>query len=871
MIRWLLLLLLWSACSCLEASDAQTLHMRRIKELWQMGDFEPMKLQIGEFFVAYPTSPFKDQILVYWGDAEWRGGNFREALRVFEDIQTRQFAEAVFTRRADSLYRLNADLKLQNLLEERIHTLPQDALIGDQPLWVFYYAEALSREGRRNNDEASVRSAISYYQRILNTSTGARAKLGLAGAWASIGQRKQAAQLYLELAEQLPDQKESLLMLAGQLQASYDPNSAIATLSQMQSSASERTAAANCQRIALWFQNGQFEEIIDARTEWERAASKEDLLCFHYYLGRSHYQLGEFEEAIKLLQPLLNTSLGSDRCLLMVLTASSASLKRIDQVRAWVAQYQKRFPHDAGLAKMLLLHARAEWQAGNAERAGTLLEQILASYPHFEEFADALLDRALLAQEQKDWAASRRWFLSLVSRFPDSPHKTRALEHIVRVDLYQIQGESKVDRKLREQLAQDIKNVLEQGNLSPEIRSGYQLQLAKTEYQLDKYTEAVVTLNRLLINQPNDAQAHLLLAYVLLAQSRDPHSFILEAEKALTLQADLPDSVHQHLFQAYLQRNRDKDKDLAAAHLMYLLSKKEADVPNSSRLWLGNYFYDRLRLVGNEYQPETLPMEKERQAAERAIAIIEPALDKSDYEEGFVQLGAFYGWAGQLEKQAAVYEALVLAYHQNAGRSWRLVPRTLLALGNVYEQLSRSDNALACYVQLNSVEPYIQQAARLRIARIKLLMGREKAEPQLQELRLLQTHKTLASEPIHLEAAYDYARLQPKSDSKRLLALLKTAKEEYTSQKDIPSKEYHVQRGSSPRLDRVYQAYMILFDARIAQLEGDLAQRKDPVEAARKYEAAKQLCQTVLSEQFAISKYLCDQAQFLLSTLQGES
>lgn len=867
----IILLYLCFVCIPAYADDAQMLHMRRIKDLWQMEDLEPMKLQAKEFFALYPNSPFKDQILVFAGDAEWRQGNFREALRIFDRIQTRQFSEAVFTRKADSLYRLGEDLQLQHLLEDRIHSISNENLVGDQPIWIYYYAEVLSREGRKQNQQALVHKAIAYYQRILNTPMSPRAKLGLAGAWASIGQRKQASQLYLELAQQWPDQKDSLIMLAGQLQASYDSNAAIATLAQMKNSASARTSAANCQRIALLFQKGQFEEIIDARSALEQGASSEDLLCLHYYLGRSYYHLGEFEQAISLLQPLLGTHLDNDKCLLMILTASSASLKRLDQVRSWVAQYQRKFSADNGLAKILLLQARAEWQGGNAQRAATILEQIATAYPYFEELADVFLDRALLAQEQRDWSTSRRWLLSLVSRFPDSRHKTRAFEYIVRSDLSQMQCEDKFDRQLLEQLSQDLKNALEQGDISQELRSSYQLQLAKTEYQLQKYAEAIAHLNRLLHSQPDNAQAHLLLGYILLAQSGDPHAFICEAEKSLTLQPDLPDSVHQHLFHAYLQRNREKDKDLAAAHLMLLLAKEHADIPNSSRLWMGGYFHDRLRQIGNEFQPEPLPTEKARKAAERAISIVVPALDKSDHEEGFLQLGAFYGWAGFIEKQAAVYEALVMAYHQGSERSWKMVPRTLFALGNAYEQLGRGESALACYNQIITVEPYLQQATKLRIARLKILQGKEKIESLLNELNQLQINKSLNTEPVHLEAAYDYAKYYSRGDLKRLLKLLGAAKEAFTSQKDIPAKEYHALRGTNQRLDHVYQAYLMLFDARIAQTEGDLAKRKDPVEASRKYAIAKELYETLLSEKFAISKYLVDQAQSSLLTLQGNT
>ncbi len=870
MIRWFILLLLCTNYTSLPATDVQTLHVRRIKELWQVNDLEPMKLQAKEFFVLYPNSPFKDQILVYLGDAEWRQGNFREALRTFDRIHTQQFSEAIFTRRADSLYRLGEDLQLQHLLKDRVGAIESTSLSEDQLIWIYYYAEALSREGRRYNDQAAIQKAADCYISLLNTNLSPRAKLGLAGALASLGERKQAATLYLQLAQQMPEQSDSLIMLAGQLQASFDPNAAIATLSQMKNSGSIRTSAANCQRIALWFQKGQYEDIIDARSELERGTRGNDLQCIQYYLGRSYYHLNNYAEAISLLEPLLGSELDNDQCILMIVTASSASLKRLDQVRKWVAYYQKKFPSDAGLAKMRLLLARAERQSGNIDLSRNLLEQIITSHPYFEELPDVLFERAVIAQEQHDWATSRRWLLSLISRFPDNPLKSRSLEYIVRIDLSQIQSNPKMDRALLEQLIQDLKNVLEYANVTPELRVSYQLQLAKTEYQLQKYPEAISQLNRLLTNYPNEAQGHLLLAYVLLAHTKDPHAFIVEAEKALSLQPDLPDSVHQHLHHAYLQRNREKDKDLAAAHLMLLLSKEHNDVPNVSRMWMGGYFYDRLKQIGNEYQPEPLATEKERQAAERAIAVVVPALDKSDHEEGFIQLAAFYGWAGHIDKQAAVYEALVTAYYQSAERSWKMVPRTLFALGNAYDHLNRPENALACYTQINSVEPYLQQATKLRVARLKLLQGKEKTDPLLNELHQLQTQKKLATEPIHLEAAYDYAKHQSKGNPQKLLTLLKTAKEEFTTQKDIPAKEYHMQRSTIPRLDHVYQAYMMLFDARIAQLEGDLAKKKDPAEMQRKYTAAKQLYQTLLTDKFSVSKYLCDQAKSSLLMLQGD-
>ena len=55
----IILLYLCFVCIPAYADDAQMLHIRRIKDLWQMADLEPMKLQAKEFFALYPNSPFK--------------------------------------------------------------------------------------------------------------------------------------------------------------------------------------------------------------------------------------------------------------------------------------------------------------------------------------------------------------------------------------------------------------------------------------------------------------------------------------------------------------------------------------------------------------------------------------------------------------------------------------------------------------------------------------------------------------------------------------------------------------------------------------------------------------------------------------------
>ena len=110
-------------------------------------------------------------------------------------------------------------------------------------------------------------------------------------------------------------------------------------------------------------------------------------------------------------------------------------------------------------------------------------------------------------------------------------------------------------------------------------------------------------------------------------------------------------------------------------------------------------------------------------------------------------------------------------------------------------------------------------------------------------LKDLQIRKSIASEPMHLESAIDYAMIRSslvpsEKYDEQLRFLLLRVKEDFTSRKDLWSKDYHTARLQQPDKDLIYQAYMMLIDAHTASIESKIALKTGAwVEAEAKNEA----------------------------------
>ncbi len=149
-----------------------------------------------------------------------------------------------------------------------------------------------------------------------------------------------------------------------------------------------------------------------------------------------------------------------------------------------------------------------------------------------------------------------------------------------------------------------------------------------------------------------------------------------------------------------------------------------------------------------------------------------------------------------------------------------------LKLAAIAATMQRGEEAKELYQRLeNDSRLEVAYRARLEMARLDFSQSPEK---NLKKLHDLGVKKNLATEPIHFEAALDFAELKASTypEQERAAALLELfyqIKTNYTEQVDICSKDYHASRLLFPEKDLIYQAYMRYLDARIYLLQAHVS------------------------------------------------
>lgn len=142
----------------------------------------------------------------------------------------------------------------------------------------------------------------------------------------------------------------------------------------------------------------------------------------------------------------------------------------------------------------------------------------------------------------------------------------------------------------------------------------------------------------------------------------------------------------------------------------------------------------------------------------------------------------------------------------------------------------------------------------------------------LSTLKDLQIQKKLSCEPLHLEAALEYADIRtqmasPEARSESAIFFLNRIKDDFNAKDDEIAKEYHEARIRFPEKDLIYQNYMKCIEAEILRLEAQLAkEQNDEEKALRSKEVALALLHEVLQDT-QITPFLKNRAEYNLKEL----
>lgn len=918
-------------------SEDEVLFVRRIMEFWKDHETDLVRSQIREFLQRYPNSKFNDNLLVILGDIYWKGRQYQEALNAYYDIQNTGMQEKVFPNQIDSLYHLGQYAALVDIIQPRIKDVATENLAEntDDALVVFYYAEGIRFLANHNTDEK--KSLIQYkearkqYEKLLNSEYSDNAKLALGEILVRLGDNKGAVKFYQDLSVSHPEKKEEMLLQAARIQATYSPDEALDAFLEIQKARSPKSGEAALSRLLLMFDQGYYQQIISEKPVFKRAIPPSQEKVLDFFVGRSYFALKQYKEAMDTLISLLPTegiepssATENEKVLLLTLIASAHYLNDLPLVKEWAGEFEEIFQHEPEYAKVLYIEALTCKNCDHYLEAQLYFDRLINEFPDFEKIDTVEFDRNVMFFKQGNWEESRKGFIEFAQKYPNSSDINVALQYIPNSTLQMLDEAEKMhvpSDQLREQLIADMQLVLNApGGVNQSQKAKYWLKMGRTFYDLKRYQNAMNILTTFIKEFPKDPnvyQAHLLMALSCQQVCQEPKDFVLHAEKALAYNTEFPDRdrLQQNLFNAYLkmaksaEENNNANKQAeyiskAADHLYDVFQKNSQVVKAENQLWLANYFYNQVKEGLNEYIPEMAEDAAKIEVARKALRIYQSALGISidlthvdqlpqlsaqtlQLEPELFKVANLYAWLNEIPQQTLILDELYHQQQEHADWRWSLKNRTLFGLALAKQKLGYDHDALEGYSILISqpkgVDPVVLNGAKLQYARLTFNelpnsernLDNPKVVQVLNLLKELQIRKTINQEPIHLEAAIDYAYVRSslapsEKQLEQMRFLLARAKQDFTSKEDVASKDYHLGRELYPNQGVIYEAYLMLIDADLARLDAKLAELKGSThEKEMKLDAARSIYKNLIQGKFAVSRYLVDQAKSGLELLKS--
>ncbi len=609
-------------------------------------------------------------------------------------------------------------------------------------------------------------------------------------------------------------------------------------------------------------------------------------VLFNFCVGRSHFKLDQFSDAIVYFERYLQQekeATSYKRAAFLTLISCSQKVNDPMLFDRVLEQFMTAFPNDEEAGKALLLHAQTALQSGDIDQATTDLGRLLIAFPDLPEKETLLYDHALLLSKTQKWQESHDAFLSYLNKFPETPHVNLIWSSIVHCCVQELKAASPENVLTKKgQLASDLQQALSKSNLfSPEEQANYRFLVGQLHFDLQNYQEALIQLTSFSTDfpdHPSIPQAFILQARLHHELKSAPEVFVAIAEKALEVTKDQENktALRLQLFNAYLTM---KEFDKAAHHLYQVHMIDDIAVQQENQLWLAHYYYEGAKKGDNDHLSRSASLyQKILKTDENYIVHFNP---EQTYLENEVLRFAELLPAQDKKKLLASLREM---HSQNKHLSWKLQRHTLHELGKLYLSQSEPDEALKVFDELivsDAGPSDVSNAALLEKSRILISRcpesDRNESNPIISQvlstLKDLQIQKKLSCEPLHLEAALEYADIRtqlaaPETRSESAIFFLNRIKDDFNSKDNTIAQEYHEARIRFPEKDQIYQNYMKCIEAEILRLEAQLAKEQNDLEKAnRSVEVALALLNEVLQD-IHITPYLKNRAEHNLKALE---
>jgi tetratricopeptide (TPR) repeat protein len=806
----------------------EALTLRRIAEFWKDGDYEIAKRQIHVFLDQFPKSPAKEHLCHMLGDLYFHEKKYQEAYTAYSNLTSEELLDQTIFSRLCCLAQLKDYSSVVKLTEQFF----QKERGQEEALEVHYLAaDAMVRLALLNSEPEKQREwankAYLHYLEIVSSKYQQEFLFAFAEMQKLLKNYPSAINAYIELANQHPEKQEEMLFQAATLQVFVSKSAAAKTFQRIAALGGKTAQAAIFNQLSLLMEMGKYEDFLSAFEENQNLIPENKISLGQLYLGTSHFALNHFHEAKEPLIHYIKDKTydrGHLKRALMCLMHCAKATSDLNSLTTSVQELREAFPKDSDLAKALLLRAQFMMDANEMDQAYADLQEILEHFPDFGDRKSILYTSAALLVQDGKWDDGRKMLHRFLTEFPHASQVPTAYRHLINC-AFKLGDKQEAITYIR--LLVDTQSE----TLSQIESQDFKFLLAKVLSETGQYLEALSVLDQyvtLFAEAENVYEAHLLSAHCHQNLQSQPELFILHAEKALKLKADLPnkDLLHLHLFNAYLKMGH---ADLQAAeHLTASLLEGKVAIKWENQLWLTDFYLSRAMSSHDDFI--------------RAQTLMNKAFSTERHHVSMEGLILKYANLLEIQNlQGDRKELLLELVKRQEGEPdlpWKYQRLALFELAKSHEASHDLEEALKLYNRLidtsTHAASYTGSAAMLYRARLQFTSMKKEAKHEedslfmqvLNDLKELQIRKNIQSEPIHLEAALDYAKwrsdiLPTCEQDERYLFFLNRIKADFTSDEDPISQEYTAARRQFEEKDRLVQDYMAFVDAEMMRLAGN--------------------------------------------------
>lgn len=900
---WSLLLLF--AVTALSAEDKtyslpepktqeEALFLRRISEFWAEGEYEIVQQQILEFIKEFPQSSFNSILSGISGDLQMRAKNYKEAILHYENITEEKLQKEFFINKMQCYRELNGYSVISKECEANlVHFVNDDPKVYNKLL--YFLAEALYYEVLKLPESSSERPALakitkSRFESIKDPELSKEALPPLAYLYHILGETERAADSYFQLAQNNTPKKEEMLFKAGVLQACYNKEKAVQTFLQVCNLGKSKAPESAFNRIALLFELKKYPEVLLAKEQYQSIIPKEKIPLVHFFSGSSHYFLGDHKRAYNELLEFIQHGRSEEEEYSHGLFTLLDSIGKLDDPFLFdpLVQNGGKIPKSL-LAEVYFSKAMMGKRLKKESAAKEDFAYLDENFPEFLNRESFLYEYSHLLYKQKEWEKCRVKFKEFLTSYPNSLFAPLAWRYFINSSIEN--GNAKNEADAKKQLKEDLRLALQQNELLTEKeKDDLSFALAMACYEVEDYNAAIELVDKQLKEQPSSPLSpdlYLLLAYSFQKGKQDLEQFCKFAEKALDMDADLQnrEAVRLGLYNAYLQlgeRNAQRDYwDKAAEHLFQAYFSGST-IQDANLAWLSGFYYAKVKKFSEEnWQNKLSSLPVMEEFAKRAIFLLEKrksamlANNKMPIVE-LLKLKDLYELKDDLDSEEKTIAALKNFNNETVPEEYK--KEILFAEGKF--ALKKRDNAKALQLFEEVIEKpfknYISIYSTLQCARIHFENVKNEPEIKTQPefiaavscLKDLIIQRTFAYEPMHLEAALEYAEMISFAESgsekeETRISILSKLVHDFESEEDILSKNYQNARKQMPEKENFFRAYLDLMDAEILVAKSRLTANK--ADATKYSQEATKILRIL--EKYPVTAYLYNRVQKNLETI----